>query len=144
MKETVINEVFINRKAEVVYDACTDVEKWPDIFPPTKSVKVLEKEEDYIVFQISASTYDNKVETWVSRRDLDNKNLIIKFNQNKTVEELKSMEGEWTIKKEGSGSRIILSHTYEVSDERYTELVKRVMNKNSESELNALKKYLEE
>lgn len=144
MKETVWNEVFIKKDPMSVYKICTEVEKWPDIFPPTEKTRVIEKANSYIIFEISAKTYDGKVETWVSKRNINEEKLTIKFNQTKTVPELKSMEGEWLIEEYNEGSKILLKHIYEVSDEKYSELVKKVMNRNSESELNAIKRYLEE
>jgi aromatase len=144
MKETVLNEIFIKKDPVSVYKVCTEVEKWPDIFPPTKKTKVIEKTNRHIIFEISAETYDGKVETWISKRDIDEEKLTIKFNQIKTVPELKSMEGEWIIEELNDGCKILLRHTYELSDEKYSEVVKKVMDKNSESELNAIKRYLEE
>ncbi|HEX9058928.1 MAG TPA: aromatase/cyclase [Clostridia bacterium] len=137
-----VHEILINCEPIEAFLVCIEVEKWPDIFPPCHAVKVIERSETHIVFEITADTEPGKIASWVSRREIDKPNMIVTFKQTKPANPLKSMEGEWIVEKTGNQTRVALVHIYDVNEEDY-EFVRTIMDRNSKAELKAIKEYLE-
>jgi aromatase len=138
----VVHEVLINCEPESAFRVGTEVEKWPDIFPPCHATKVLEKSDSHIVFEITADTEEGKVNSWVSRREIASADLKISFKQTKVVSPLRSMEGEWRFEKAGDQTKVSLIHKYEANAE-HLDLVARILDRNSRAELQSIKEYLE-
>lgn len=137
-----IHECIVDCKPEDVFKICIEVEKWPEIFPPCHATKVLEQSDSHIEFQITADVNDGNTATWVSRRLYDKKDMNISFEQTKVIPPLKSMKGEWSFDQIGDKTNVKLVHIYEADDEHH-EMIQRVLDRNSNAELNAIKEYVE-
>lgn len=138
----VVHEIMINCEPESAFLLCTEVEKWPDIFPPCRKTKVIERSDNHIVFEITAETEPGKVASWVSKRSIDRENKKIEFIQTRVAEPLKSMEGTWLFEKCGDMSKVSLVHVYSAEEQHY-EFIEKILDKNSKSELKAIKEYIE-
>jgi aromatase len=138
----VVHEVLIDCEPESAFRVGTEVEKWPDIFPPCHATKVLEKSDSHLVFEITADTEEGKVDSWVSRREMAAADLKIRFKQTKVVAPLRSMEGEWRFEKSGDQTKVSLIHKYE-ADAGQLDRIARILDRNSRAELQSIKEYLE-
>jgi aromatase len=139
------HEITIDAPAAAVYELLADVTNWPRIFPPTIHVDRLEEQGDEERIRIWA-TANGTPKDWTSRRTLDADALTITFRQEIPVPPVKHMGGTWIIEPLGeAASRVRLLHDYSaVGDDPHDLLwIERAVDKNSTSELAALKENVE-
>jgi aromatase len=139
------HEITIDAPAAAVYELLADVTNWPRIFPPTIHVDRLEEQGDEERIRIWA-TANGTPKDWTSRRTLDADALTITFRQEIPAPPVKHMGGTWIIEPLGeAASRVRLLHDYSaVGDDPHDLLwIVRAVDKNSTSELAALKENVE-
>ncbi|MDN3249597.1 aromatase [Streptomyces sp. DSM 42143] len=139
------HEITIDAPAAAVYELLADVTNWPRIFPPTIHVDRLEEQGDEERIRIWA-TANGTPKDWTSRRTLDADALTITFRQEIPAPPVKHMGGTWIIEPLGeAASRVRLLHDYSaVGDDPHDLLwIERAVDKNSTSELAALKENVE-
>ncbi|MFE0929660.1 aromatase/cyclase [Streptomyces mutabilis] len=139
------HEITIDAPAAAVYELLADVTNWPRIFPPTIHVDRLEEQGDEERIRIWA-TANGTPKDWTSRRALDADALTITFRQEIPAPPVKHMGGTWIIEPLGeAASRVRLLHDYSaVGDDPHDLLwIERAVDKNSTSELAALKENVE-
>jgi aromatase len=141
------HEIAVNAPAPDVYRLIAEVENWPRIFPPTIHVAHLERGERAERIQIWA-TANGEPKTWTSRRTLDPEGLRIGFRQEVSTPPVAEMGGTWVIEPvdgEPSGqSRIRLLHDYRAIDPAGLKWIDEAVDRNSQSELAALKANVEQ
>lgn len=143
-----------NCSPDTAFALCLDVENWPGVFPPCLSAKVLEETDSEQLIELTAKA-NEEVFNWQSRRTLDRDARRIGFAQARTSPLVKHMKGAWTIEVLPHGSRITLSHEFEVKDdvaglvpgvhtpaEAEAFMIKTIED-NSSRELAAIRKVLE-
>ncbi|MFF5019608.1 aromatase/cyclase [Streptomyces sp. NPDC001165] len=139
------HEITIGAPAAAVYQLLADVTNWPRIFPPTIHVDRVEAQGAEEKIRIWA-TANGRPKSWTSRRTLDQEGLRITFRQEVPAEPVKHMGGAWIIEPLGEAeSRVRLLHDYSaVNDDPHDLLwIERAVDKNSTSELAALKVNVE-
>ncbi|MEU9376983.1 aromatase/cyclase [Streptomyces sp. NPDC048255] len=139
------HEITIGAPAAAVYQLLADVTNWPRIFPPTIHVDRVEAEGNEEKIRIWA-TANGQPKNWTSRRTLDPEGLRITFRQEVPAEPVKHMGGTWIIEALGANeSRVRLLHDYSaINDDAHDLLwIERAVDKNSTSELAALKTNVE-
>lgn len=139
------HEITIGAPAAAVYQLLADVTNWPRIFPPTIHVDRVEAEGNEEKIRIWA-TANGQPKNWTSRRTLDPEGLRITFRQEVPAEPVKHMGGTWIIEALGAEqSRVRLLHDYSaINDDAHDLLwIERAVDKNSTSELAALKTNVE-
>ncbi|MFF4020812.1 aromatase/cyclase [Streptomyces sp. NPDC001843] len=139
------HEITIDAPAAAVYQLLADVTNWPRIFPPTIHVDRIEAQGDEERIRIWA-TANGQPKDWTSRRTLDADALTITFRQEIPAPPVKHMGGTWIIEPLGdSSSRVRLLHDYSaIGDDPHDLLwIERAVDKNSTSELAALKENVE-
>ncbi|WP_077801400.1 aromatase/cyclase [Streptomyces sp. JHA26] len=139
------HEITIDAPATAVYELLADVTNWPRIFPPTIHVDRLEEQGDEEHIRIWA-TANGAPKNWTSRRTLDAAGLTITFRQQIPAPPVKHMGGTWIIEPLGEAtSRVRLLHDYSaVGDDPHDLLwIERAVDRNSTSELAALKENVE-
>ncbi|WP_411107570.1 aromatase/cyclase [Streptomyces sp. cmx-4-9] len=139
------HEITIGAPAAAVYQLLADVTNWPRIFPPTIHVDQVEAEGNEEKIRIWA-TANGQPKNWTSRRTLDPEGLRITFRQEVPAEPVKHMGGTWIIEELGADeSRVRLLHDYSaINDDPHDLLwIERAVDKNSTSELAALKTNVE-
>ncbi|GAP47944.1 aromatase/cyclase [Streptomyces azureus] len=139
------HEITIDAPAAAVYELLADVTNWPRIFPPTIHVDRLEEQGDEERIRIWA-TANGQPKNWTSRRTLDAGGLTITFRQEIPAPPVKHMGGTWIIEPLGeAASRVRLLHDYSaIGDDPHDLLwIERAVDKNSTSELAALKENVE-
>jgi len=139
------HEITIGAPAAAVYELLADVTNWPRIFPPTIHVDQVETDGDRERIRIWA-TANGEPKNWASLRTLDKDGLRITFRQEVSAPPVQHMGGTWIIEPLGEqSSRVRLLHDYSaIGDDPHDLLwIERAVDKNSTSELAALKENVE-
>ncbi|MCX4408558.1 aromatase/cyclase [Streptomyces sp. NBC_01764] len=139
------HEITIAAPAPAVYRLLAEVTNWPRIFPPTIHVDRVEHDGSQERIRIWA-TANGEAKNWTSRRELDPEALRITFRQEVTAPPVAAMGGTWIIEPLGENeSRVRLLHDYRAIDDDPHDLlwIDQAVDKNSRSELAALKKNVE-
>ncbi|MEU3524139.1 aromatase/cyclase [Streptomyces sp. NPDC038707] len=139
------HEIGVDAPAAAVYRLIADVANWPRIFPPTIYVDHLERGESEERIRIWA-TANGEAKNWTSRRTLDPEGLRITFRQEVSAPPVAAMGGTWIIEPLGeSASRVRLLHDYRAVDDdpAHLEWIDQAVDRNSRSELAALKTNVE-
>ncbi len=139
------HEIRISAPPAAVYRLIAEVQNWPQIFPPTVYVDHVEQGEGTERIRIWA-TANGEPKNWTSRRTLDPENLRITFRQEVSAPPIASMGGTWIIEAVNTEvSRVRLLHDYRAVDDDPAGLawIDEAVDRNSRSELAALKKNIE-
>jgi aromatase len=139
------HEITVSAPAAAVYRLIAEVRNWPRIFPPTIYVDHLEHSGDEERIRIWA-TANGEAKNWTSRRTLDPERLRITFRQEVPAHPVAAMGGTWIIEPLGeSAARVRLLHDYRAVDDDpgHLEWIDRAVDRNSRSELAALKTNVE-
>jgi aromatase/bifunctional aromatase (cyclase/dehydratase) len=139
------HEITVAAPAKTVFDLIADAANWPTIFPPTVHVDYLEHGEATERLRIWA-TANGEVKTWQSRRELDHERLRITFRQEVSQHPLLAMGGAWLMAPLPRGRTLVrFTHEFRVvgNEPRNVDWVRRAVDRNSTSELAALKSAAE-
>ncbi|MET9128193.1 SRPBCC family protein, partial [Streptomyces sp. NPDC004528] len=139
------HEITIAAPAPAVYRLLAEVTNWPRIFPPTIHVDQVERNGSEERIRIWA-TANGEAKNWTSRRTLDPEALRITFRQEIPAPPVAAMGGTWIIEPLGDdASRVRLLHDYRAIDDDPHDLlwIDQAVDRNSRSELDALKKNVE-
>lgn len=139
---------------EKAFEACLNVDRWVDIFPPCLDSRILEETEESQTIFLTAKA-NERVFSWESTREIDRQGRSISFSQSVPSPLVHYMDGHWSIEPKKGRCLIMLSHEFEIKED-INGLVEGVGNKsealafmlraienNSTRELAALKKALE-
>jgi aromatase len=140
------HEISIGAPAEGVYQLIADVERWPEIFPPTVHAECAERDADEELIRIWA-TANGTARTWTSRRWHDARGLRIRFRQERSVHPVGGMGGTWVVEPvSASQCHVRLLHDYFSVSEDPADLdfISKAVDRNSLAELGALKERAEQ
>ncbi|AVH55986.1 MULTISPECIES: aromatase/cyclase [Streptomyces] len=141
----VAHEITVEAPAAEVYRLIAEVGNWPLIFPPTVHVDHVERGEREERIRIWA-TANGAAKGWTSHRTLDPAARRITFRQEVSSPPVASMGGTWIIEPAGENvCRVRLLHDYRAVDDDPAglEWIDRAVDRNSRSELAALKTNVE-
>ncbi|WP_437915286.1 SRPBCC family protein [Sorangium sp. So ce302] len=136
------------------YALSAEVEAWPQIFPPCKGVRVIERTDSSQLVEITALA-NGKLMTWRSTRELFPEQRAISFRQVQPSPLLRSMEGSWRFFPVQTGTLIVLEHRFEIkpdvrglvdgvsTPEEALSFMSKSTDTNSKRELQAIKQALE-
>ncbi|MER5809335.1 aromatase/cyclase [Streptomyces sp. NPDC002033] len=139
------HEITISAPATAVYRLIAEVGNWPRIFPPTIYVDQIPEGPGEERIRIWA-TANGEAKSWTSRRTLDAAALTITFRQEVPAPPVAAMGGTWIIEElAADASRVRLLHDYRAIDDDPASLewIDRAVDRNSRSELAALKTNVE-
>jgi aromatase len=142
---SVEHEITVRAAAGDVFRLIAEVRNWPQLFPPTIHVEHLGGDDEQERIRIWA-TANGEPKSWTSRRRLDRAAGRIDFRQEVSSPPVAAMGGAWIIEPAGAGeSRVRLLHDYRaVDDDPATlEWIDRAVDRNSRTELAALKESVE-
>jgi aromatase len=145
MSKTVEHEITVHAPAGEVYALIADVENWPRLFPPSVYVERIEVTGSNERIRIWA-TANGEVKSWTSVRALDPEAMRITFRQEVSSPPVASMGGTWIVEETSPDvSRIRLLHDYRAVDDDPEALdwIEQAVDRNSRSELSALKANVE-
>lgn len=107
----VVNAVVIEASADRVWRCCTDIERWPMIFPGTLDVRRTEVGADEVVMDMTVSNELGR-NTVRSHRRYRPAQHRIDFRMVTLPPTIAAMEGTWTIGPAGSGVRLVVRHDF--------------------------------
>jgi aromatase len=139
------HEITISAPAAAVYRLLAEVTNWPRIFPPTIYADREETGTGEERIRIWA-TANGEPKSWTSRRTLDPGSLRIIFRQEVPAPPVAAMGGTWIVEPLDEGAcRVRLLHDYRAVDDDPHDLlwIERAVDRNSTSELAALKENVE-
>lgn len=139
------HEITVAAPAAEVYRLIAEVENWPRLFPPSIHVDTLQRDSDEEVIRIWA-TANGEAKSWTSRRHLDPEARRIVFRQQVTTPPVADMGGTWIVEElSAQRTRLRLLHDYRAIDDDPAKLewIDEAVDRNSRSELAALKETLE-
>ncbi|GAB3483330.1 aromatase/cyclase [Nocardiopsis coralliicola] len=132
----------VGAPAETVYRIAAEVERWPQIFPPTVHAEYAERRpgEGEEVIRLWALAH-GAPRTWTSRRRLDPDALRVEFRQEVPAHPVAAMGGAWVVEPlSEQTSRVRLLHDYRAvgDDPESLRLIESAVDANSRAELAAM------
>ena len=147
--------ITIEAPVQVVYDILADVVGYATLFPPTRSVEILEEDTGYQIARLEVDV-GGQLQTWTSRRNLVADRRIISYQQIQKAPLLKHMSGEWRcFPLTEQRTQLVLTHDFEVREptegkvigqytpEEAEAIVCDAVERNSRADLAAVKKEAE-
>ncbi|MFE3497344.1 aromatase/cyclase [Streptomyces sp. NPDC059169] len=137
--------VVATASAEALYDIIADVTRWPAVFGPTLHAEQVQSDGTNERVRLWALA-NGEVKTWTSRRTLDPQAHRVTFRQEVSQPPVASMGGEWSMKPAtNDGTLVVLTHAYTAVDDdpAHADWIARAVDRNSRSELAALKDAVE-
>ncbi|ONI76383.1 cyclase [Actinosynnema sp. ALI-1.44] len=135
------HKITVSAPADTVYGLVADVQRWPQVFPPTILVDHIDRADTHERIRIWA-TANATTKTWVSRRTLDPLGRVITFRQEVSSPPVASMGGTWFITETAAGqTTVTLEHDYTAIDDAPENVawIDQAIDRNSHAELRALK-----
>ncbi|BCY13447.1 aromatase/cyclase [Actinoplanes sp. L3-i22] len=140
---TTEHDIVVAAPATKIYQLLADIRNWPRIFPPTIHVEHFPESERDERIQIWATAQD-QVKSWISRRRLDPDRLRIQFRQEVSQTPVAEMGGSWIIEPLSERStKVRLLHDYRADSPENLNWVDESVDRNSRTELGALKANIE-
>ncbi|MEU8258911.1 aromatase/cyclase [Micromonospora inaquosa] len=139
------HDITVAAPAKEVYRLIAEVENWPQVFPPTIFVDHVERGERSERIRIWA-TAKGEAKNWTSRRELDPEALRITFRQEVPSQPVAAMGGAWWFEAVSETETTVrLFHDYRAVDDDPEHLawIDEAVDRNSRSELDALKRIVE-
>jgi dienelactone hydrolase/uncharacterized protein YndB with AHSA1/START domain len=143
-KSSVINTVVIDVPADRVWQACTEVERWPSIFPTTRRVSRTEVGAHEVVMDMTVAN-DLGVNDIRSHRWYRPDEFRIDFRMVTLPPAIATMEGNWTVKPADGGARLAIEHVFVPRQDGAAEAagLGETLFRTTENVLAALKEWLE-
>ncbi len=115
---TVVNSVVINDSIDRVYQACTDIERWPDIFPTVLEIRRRAASADEVIMDLDEVIMDMRVSndlgenTVRSHRRYDPARFRIDFTMVTLPPAIAAMDGNWALEQVEDGARLVVVHNF--------------------------------
>jgi len=110
--------ISIEASVDRVYDILSDLKGYERLFPPTRSVEILEEGFGYQIARLVVDV-GGRLQSWVTRRDLDAQRALIRYRQIETAPLVGHMSGEWRCFPLGvSSTQLVLTHDFVVREPR--------------------------
>jgi len=135
------HEITVSAPSGRVYQLIADVDKWPEIFPPTVHAECADQDDSSELIRIWA-TANGTAKTWTSRRQHDTERMSIAFRQERSQHPVGGMGGKWVVEPISDAQcRVRLLHDYFALSDDPADLdwISQAVDRNSTAELHALK-----
>ncbi|WP_369250096.1 alpha/beta hydrolase [Streptomyces sp. R41] len=144
VKNSVVNTVVIGVPADRLWRSCTDIERWPSIFPTTREVRRTEVGANEVVMDMRVVNElgENSVR---SHRRYRPDQFRIDFRMVTLPPAIAAMDGSWTIEPADGGARLVIVHTFvpRQDDTKSASDIADALFRTTENVLAALKEWLE-
>ncbi|MBA6437042.1 aromatase/cyclase [Streptomyces sp. GMR22] len=140
------HEITVSAAAADVYRLLAEVENWPLIFPPSMFVEYAVRGTGQERIRIWADV-NGQIKNWTSHRVLEPGALSIQFRQEVPASPIAAMGGAWVIEPTGPEScGVRLLHDFRAvgDDPEKLAWIETAVDRNSRSELAALRRYAEQ
>ncbi|MGP4003259.1 alpha/beta fold hydrolase [Streptomyces sp. 8N706] len=142
---SIVNTVVIDASVDRVWRACTDIERWPLIFPTTLAVHRTEVGADEVIMDMKVANElgENDVRSHRWYRPAEHR---IDFRMVTLPPSISAMEGNWIVEPSGTGARLVVVHDFvpRQSGPESTAQLSRSLFTTTENVLTALKEWLED
>nr|WP_179812155.1 aromatase/cyclase [Nocardiopsis sinuspersici] len=139
------HSITVQAPAPRIYRLISAIESWPLYFAPNVHVEVLARGDTEEQVRIWAMA-NGDVKSWTSRRELDPEHLTVGFRQEVSQDPVATMGGAWRVVPVTDEScELWLDHDFTAvgDDPQRIEWITRAVDRNSESELGAVKSLAE-
>jgi acyl carrier protein len=142
--------ISIGASVDTVYGILADLKGYERLFPPTRSVEIVEEGPGYQVGRLVVDV-GGRIQSWVTRRELDAGRGLIRYRQIETAALVGHMSGEWRCFPLGvSSTQLVLTHDFVVREplngsvaglpvEQAEEALNGAVERNSHADLAAVK-----
>ncbi|MEA2592827.1 MAG: aromatase [Actinomycetota bacterium] len=142
--------ISIEASVDRVYGILADLKGYERLFPPTQSVEILDEGSGYQVGRLVVDV-GGRLQSWVTRRELDAQRALIRYRQIETAPLIGHMSGEWRCYPlGGSSTQLVLTHDFVVREplngrvaglpvEQAEEALSGAVERNSHADLAAVK-----
>jgi len=108
--------ISIEASVDRVYGILADLKGYERLFPPTQSVEILDEGSGYQVGRLVVDV-GGRLQSWVTRRELDAQRALIRYRQIETAPLIGHMSGEWRCFPLGvSSTQLVLTHDFVVRE----------------------------
>jgi acyl carrier protein len=108
--------ISIEASVDRVYGILADLKGYERLFPPTQSVEILDEGSGYQVGRLVVDV-GGRLQSWVTRRELDAQRALIRYHQIETAPLIGHMSGEWRCYPLGASStQLVLTHDFVVRE----------------------------
>jgi dienelactone hydrolase/ribosome-associated toxin RatA of RatAB toxin-antitoxin module len=141
---SIVNAVVIDGSVERVYHACTDVERWPEIFASCRAVEQTVVGPDEVLMEMTVSN-ELGSNTVQSRRRYDPARQRIEFTMLTPPPSVATMEGSWTVEPVPGGARVVVVHDFVPHDSTEAAVadLQTVLYQTTERAMADLKEWIE-
>ena len=139
---TVVNAVVIDVPIARVWRCCTDIERWPAIFPSTLDVRRTEVGADEVVMDM---TVENELGHNVvrSHRHYRPGEHRIDFRMVTLPPAIEKMDGDWVLEEGLTGVRLVVRHDFVPRQGGDTDELSKTLFRTTENVLGLLRDWLE-
>jgi aromatase len=142
------NEVLVNAPLDLVWDRMMDIESWPGLFTEYAKAEVIEQDGDRVQFRLTTHPdpdYEGQVWSWVSERVADPETHTSKSRRIETGP-FEYMNIEWYFEEADGGTRMrwVQDFSMKPSAPANDEQAEQYMNKNTKTQMAAIKERLEQ
>jgi aromatase len=140
------NSVIINAPIDVVWDMTNELENWPNLFTEYSDVKVLERNDDKILFRITMHPdAQGNAWSWVSERVPDRSTYTVKSRRIE-LGWFQRMDLEWTYEPAEGGTKMrwIQDFTMKSDSPFNDEQMEANINKNTRVQMDVIKERIEQ
>jgi aromatase len=148
MRHETYNTVAIQADPELVFDIVHDVRRWPELFPPCRSVTVLEETPTLRRLEVTASSHGVR-SSWRSEQRIDRGHLHIDFRQLPGKGPFSLMQGYWQVMPQERGAELLIFHRFTLRSRllhsrlAHALVARAFVHHNSQVELEAIRQYAE-
>ena len=142
--------VTVEAPADVVFAVLADIEGYANLFPPTRESTLLEESKTHQIARLVVDV-SGQVQSWVTRRDIDRERRVIAYRQLENAPMIEFMGGEWrALPLDEERTQLVITHDFAArptevvpSQEKATELLRAAVDRNSDADLDAVRKESE-
>lgn len=143
------NRILIHRDFDHVFDLTNNIELWPKLFTEYKDAKVLEKNDNEIVFQLTTFPEGERPSrTWKSKRYLNKANGIATAKRIEPLFPFAYMDIRWEYEKLADNKAVVMTwiQEFDVHPECQFSVtqMESFLNHNTYKQIRAVKKAVEE
>lgn len=142
-KTSVTNTVVVDATPERLWRSCIRIERWPRIFPTTRSVRRTEVAENEVMMDMTVENRLGVTEVRSHRR-YDPAARRIDFQMLATPAAIAQMDGSWAIEPAGAGAKLVVVHDFAPAEGVDRAELAEQLSQNTDDVLAALKLWLDQ
>lgn len=97
MEGNIKNSIIIVGNPKKIFEFTNDVENWKLLFDEYESVNIIEKDTDYVKFElVTVADKEGQIKRWTSERFTDSANMQVKANRLNPLFPFEYMKIYWT------------------------------------------------